>query len=364
LEVLDNERGNVARLPVNTKSVVDLGESAFTLAQRVKVPVQSRGLGVVGAQVAMASASKKFSQTRLLQPDDNGIARFDLVPLNEPITVTVSYAGNAPESQTKTLTATRPAEAWPPIAVTWPDAKTVAAPAAVVPNGSAGAGSPSGAPEGSYRESDRGSRRSDIDDSRSARQPEGNPLNGIVSTVVSLLFLAAIAYGVLWSYKTGKLQAMLEKIGINTTPVTAGAAGFPDPFSKAERTPIQPITEGTADPFSGGVVSAGTAPASPIADGPRLVATAGAYAGSIFPLNSPMAVIGRDAGNTVALPNDTNASRRHATIQANGGQFQITDNGSSNGTFVNGVRVAGQSPQPIRPGDEVQVGMTRFRFEA
>jgi hypothetical protein len=214
------------------------------------------------------------------------------------------------------------------------------------------------------REIDRSSRRTFDEGDRSARQPEGNPLNGIVSTVVSLLFLAAVAYGVMWSYKTGKLQAMLDKIGINTGPTAASATGIPDPFAKANRTPIQPITEGTADPFSGGVGAASMAPAPPIADGPRLVATAGAYAGNIFPLNSPMADIGRDAGNAVPLPNDTNASRRHATIQASGGQFQITDNGSSNGTFVNGVRVASQTPQPIRPGDEVQVGLTRFRFEA
>jgi len=214
------------------------------------------------------------------------------------------------------------------------------------------------------RETDRGSRRSYDDADRSTRQPESNPLNGIVSTVVSLLFLGAVAYGVIWSYKTGRLQAMLDKIGINTGPVAASATGIPDPFSKANRTPIQPITEGTADPFSGGVGVASMAPVAPIVDGPRLVATAGAYAGNIFPINSPVAEIGRDAGNAVPLPNDTNASRRHATIQASGGQFQITDNGSSNGTFVNGVRVASQTPQPIRPGDEVQVGMTRFRFEA
>lgn len=352
IEVLDNGHGNIARIPVTTKGVADLAESSFTLAQRINVPVQSKGLGVIGAQVTLTNVSKKYSQSRLLQPDDNGIARFDAAPLNEPLTVNVSYGSNPAESQTKTLTAARPADAWPAIAVTWPDAKTVAAPAPVAP--AAAANTAQGEPE-------RG-RRSYDDEPRGSRQPEGNPLNSIVSTVVSLMFLAAVGYGVFWAYKTGRLKDALDKLGINTGPVAAGVGGMPDPF-KPTRAPVQPITEGTADPFAGGG-PVGIVGAAPIADGPRLVATAGSYAGNIFPINVPSADIGRDAGNTVALPNDTNASRRHATIQSSAGQFVLVDNASSNGTFVNGVRVASQTPQTLRPGDEVQIGLTRFRFEA
>jgi hypothetical protein len=352
LEIFDNVRGNIARLPVNTRGVTPLTEGSFTLAQRVNVPVQSKGLGVVGAQVTMTSASKKFTQTRILQPDDNGIARFDAVPLNEPVTVSVSYAGNPPESQTKTLTPTRPPDAWPPIAVTWPDAKTVAPPAAAV----------SSAPGGGAADLDRSRRPYDEGD-RSSRQQESNPLNSIVSTIVSLIFLAAVAYAIFWAYKTGRLKNLLDRLGINTDPLAIGATTVPDPFSKQNRAPIQPITEGTADPFAG--AGPGLAPsAAPLADGPRLVATAGAYAGNIFPLTGPSADIGRDTANAVALPNDTNASRRHATIQASSGQYMLVDNASSNGTFVNGVRVASQTPQALRPGDEVQIGLTRFRFEA
>ncbi|HLJ55830.1 MAG TPA: FHA domain-containing protein [Chthonomonadaceae bacterium] len=352
LEILDNGRGNIARLPIKDKGVVDLTESSFTLAQRVNVPVQSKSLGVIGAQVTMSDAARKYSQSRLLQPDDNGIARFDAVPLNVPLTVTVSYGSNPPESQTRTLTAARTPDAWPPIAVTWPDAKTVtppAAPPAAAP-GSAGAAT---------RDADRG--RGD-DASRGSRSQEANPVSSLVSTIISLAFLAAVAYGIFWAYQTGRLKQLFDHLGIQQQP-SGVAAGIPDPFAKQNRTPIQPITEGTADPFAGGAaMSVAAAPA--VADGPRLVATAGAYAGSIFPIGGPSADIGRDQGNAVALPNDTNASRRHATIQAAGGQYTLVDNGSSNGTFINGVRIASQTPQAIRPGDEVQIGLTRFRFEA
>ena len=96
LEVLDNGRGNLARLPIDLKTVANLSETSFNTAQRISVPVQSKGLGVIGAQVTMTNASKKFSQSRLLQADDNGVARFDGGPLNEPVTVSVSFGGASP----------------------------------------------------------------------------------------------------------------------------------------------------------------------------------------------------------------------------------------------------------------------------
>jgi pSer/pThr/pTyr-binding forkhead associated (FHA) protein len=147
------------------------------------------------------------------------------------------------------------------------------------------------------------------------------------------------------------------------SPADAGAVAA-NPFTK-QTAPIAPITEGTADPFAGGVGVAGSVPTSaPVSTGPRLVATMGTYSGQIFPLSGASAEIGRDAANAVALPNDTNASRRHATLQIGSGGAIVTDNGSSNGTFVNGVRIAAQTPTPLKPNDELTVGNTRFRFEA
>jgi pSer/pThr/pTyr-binding forkhead associated (FHA) protein len=38
----------------------------------------------------------------------------------------------------------------------------------------------------------------------------------------------------------------------------------------------------------------------------------------------------------------------------------VRDEGSSNGTFVNGVRI---QEQPLFPGDIIRVGSTELRFE-
>src|ERR1051326_1463308 len=50
-------------------------------------------------------------------------------------------------------------------------------------------------------------------------------------------------------------------------------------------------------------------------------------------------VIGREEGATLVLP-DPGVSSRHAILQDRGGDFALVDLGSTNGTFVNGSRIA------------------------
>ena len=90
-----------------------------------------------------------------------------------------------------------------------------------------------------------------------------------------------------------------------------------------------------------------------------LVATDGPYMGTAFPVR-PNAVAGRDAGADIALPNDSKASRQHARFVPAGQGFAVEDATSTNGTFVNGVRVTRQT---LAPGDTIVIGTTTFRFE-
>lgn len=66
-------------------------------------------------------------------------------------------------------------------------------------------------------------------------------------------------------------------------------------------------------------------------------------------------VIGRSSGADVRLP-DPSVSQRHATIRAQGAEYAIVDEGSSNGTWVGGVRLPPQTPRLVRSGDLVRVG--------
>ncbi len=67
--------------------------------------------------------------------------------------------------------------------------------------------------------------------------------------------------------------------------------------------------------------------------------------------------IGRDPSNDVVLPSP-NISRFHAQVQRVGQRYRVEDLRSSNGVFVNDVKVDGSSW--LKPNDTVRIGQYRF----
>lgn len=70
--------------------------------------------------------------------------------------------------------------------------------------------------------------------------------------------------------------------------------------------------------------------------------------------------IGRLDDCTLVLE-DSNVSRRHAEIRPFGTGFKLVDLGSTNGSMINGERVA---ERQLRDGDVVEFGSLAIRFEA
>ena len=68
--------------------------------------------------------------------------------------------------------------------------------------------------------------------------------------------------------------------------------------------------------------------------------------------------LGRDGTNRIQL-NDSEVSRRHAEVRKDDEGFLLTDLGSSNGSYVNGERVA---ERRLVNGDRVQIGRTLLLF--
>lgn len=85
----------------------------------------------------------------------------------------------------------------------------------------------------------------------------------------------------------------------------------------------------------------------------QFVMRSGPTPGVTFPLVGDQITIGRDSSNEVAI-NDAEVSRKHARMIFQGGKYVIEDLGSTNGTFVNGQRLAG--PVVLKSGDVVSLG--------
>jgi len=80
-----------------------------------------------------------------------------------------------------------------------------------------------------------------------------------------------------------------------------------------------------------------------------------------FELNSAQMTIGRGRQNDVALQTDEYASARHARFEPRQDGVWVQDLGSTNGTFLNGMRL--ERPRRLTAGDIVRVGETDLRYE-
>ena len=85
-----------------------------------------------------------------------------------------------------------------------------------------------------------------------------------------------------------------------------------------------------------------------------LVIVEGSQAGGEVSLTS-ITLIGRDPSVDLII-RDPDVSGRHASLVPLASGFAIEDLGSTNGTFVNGERLAAQ--RELAPGDQIQLGAT------
>jgi pSer/pThr/pTyr-binding forkhead associated (FHA) protein len=77
---------------------------------------------------------------------------------------------------------------------------------------------------------------------------------------------------------------------------------------------------------------------------------------ALGPINS----IGRNVNNTIYVEDDF-VSTNHAMLTFRGRSWFIDDQGSTNGTYVNGHRI--ERPVALSFGDELTVGRVRMRLD-
>jgi Ca-activated chloride channel family protein len=80
-----------------------------------------------------------------------------------------------------------------------------------------------------------------------------------------------------------------------------------------------------------------------------------------FPTSVSSLDIGRGKACQVVIAS-SGASRKHASLVFGNGQFTLSDQGTTNGTFVNNVQVT--TPLVLAPGDVIEIGGTYLKLQA
>src|SRR6187200_182814 len=70
-------------------------------------------------------------------------------------------------------------------------------------------------------------------------------------------------------------------------------------------------------------------------------------------------IVGREPSCDIVLQ-DGSVSRKHARLEKQGEQWKVVDNGSANGTYIDGTRIA---EQVLKNGQELRFGAVAFKVE-
>src|SRR5438445_1522849 len=146
-----------------------------------------------------------------------------------------------------------------------------------------------------------------------------------------------------------RFYADLARPPAPAAPASAGPP--PGPAASAPQAAPQPA------PGARSSRPAGPSQAGPLAS---FLAKGGALKGQRFQIKTPVANIGRADYNDVVLP-DPSVSTTHAKLQRREGVWVVVDLDSTNGTFVDGERVTGESP--LAPGALLRFGDMQVVFE-
>ncbi|MGQ9579717.1 MAG: FHA domain-containing protein, partial [Armatimonadota bacterium] len=353
LFVMNKKTGNLAIvdyvLPKDQKSAkpIELNEDAFAYVRNVRLRVVAEDGSPIESALVEITDGNGTPMNAIVTPADNGVATFQNVATGE-INVKVRAKGVVKTMDSDIELPAKRDKPWFERNVRVKGDVDTIPPAALEP---ARAKSPATTP----------------------REPHAAQINSALQMLAGFLLLAiiiAIIYAIVKSKGISAEQA-LRKLGVQLPETPTGTVetgglqqtGTPPPVVDPSMCPFCGQKKDARGNCACSLKPTAAPTSTATADIPKLVGVSGIYAGHVFELGLGFGTktIGRESSSDVALVNDSTASRRHATITISADGYFIRDEGSSNGTFVNGVRI---TEQKISPGDEIQIGETRFRFEA
>jgi len=205
---------------------------------------------------------------------------------------------------------------------------------------------------------------------------EGSPIviDGVAQTNAEVSSGSRLEFGrytFKFSDRSLKAPSQAPSVPMPIVPSAGPAVPFkpvvpaPAPYIAAPPHPAPPAPVTAPQPRSG----AGDAPASarpgigPTSSAERLVLRPVTGNWPRFALGrAASAALGRTEENDWCLPDEA-VSSRHAFFMSRDGRLTVTDLDSTNGTLVNGERLAPRVPVPVRAGDRIRFGEVEYVVE-
>jgi len=350
--VWDKKTGNLATRSfkqVQADGSWTVAADAYKDLAVVKVRVEHSGQPVSAADVTLDDGRKP--QNSLIDPSAKGeVQFFDVKPGS--LKVTAKYKANSGETKSVTQLLDAPlthSDVIPSLTISIADDVATAAAATGT------AGSPAPAPTDAASTAP-----------KTATKPAengGNTIGSIITYLVGLVFALGVGY-FLYKYATQNkdlVESKLKQMGVDIPQPGDDLGPAPGPLAPVAPAKPEPpqkiiLDDAAPEPYSPYVASTPIS-AAVVTGEPKLYSDAG----DAMPLPEGETVVGRDVGLGLSLVGESTVSRRHATLVRSGGQVTLNDQGSTNGSFVNGVQVQGS--RVLNTGDSVQFGAVKFRYE-
>ncbi|MGO4690496.1 FHA domain-containing protein FhaB/FipA [Glaciibacter sp. 2TAF33] len=176
-----------------------------------------------------------------------------------------------------------------------------------------------------------------------------------------LLLLWLFIFGIVYALRSDLFGQRVRKLptdAASPAPAAAFPAAAPVPVATPVASPAALTEPVAAAPFTGGP-GFGDSGKATAQNASRLVITSGPKAGTEFPLTAESVTIGRSSDSSLVIRDDY-TSTHHARLMLWNDEWMIQDLDSTNGTFLDGIRVAVPTPVPLDV--TVKIGATSFEL--
>lgn len=336
---------DIKSLPLRSNSNIDLAD--FKFIGSLKVRVEHSGKPVSVAQVRLNDGKREINA--IIDPTSDGYAPFFGVnPGSVKVTTTYKVGSTSKTVSQSFEVKLNHDQQQPVLGVVITD--DVATSTEISTGGT--------------EKSDSKSKSDTTTPTEKSAKPEAkeSPASVVGKIVVYLVCLAAgiavifylMQYG---KNNTGVIQGGLTKLGVPVpNPDPAGPSIDPhDPAAFAPKQPDPPakimLPDAAPDPI----------PHAPMQVAPPTgIPSLATLDGRSFTLIEGENLVGRDGTLPIGLPTESSVSRKHAAVVKSGASVLVRDLGSTNGTFVNGVKIT--TDTPLNPGDHVQFGQVAMTY--